>query len=162
MKFYVYLHVNPVTKAPFYIGNGCGRRAFDKTGRNAAWSAVNDSLEATGLTYEVQILHICSDEQEALDLERIEIVLRLKAGQSMVNIDHKNSEVELEIQPELEDIPTYVRIKRRALGYNQQVFAQRVGVGLRFLRDLEQGKNTLRLDKVNEVLRYLGGTIKVR
>jgi DNA-binding transcriptional regulator YiaG len=162
MKYYVYLHVNPITKAPFYIGKGCGRRAFDKTERNEAWSVINGSLEAIGLTYEVQILHICSSAQEAFDLERIEIILRLKAGQSLVNIFHKNSEVEPEIKSDLEDIPTYVRIKRQALGYSQRVFAERVGVGLRFLRELEQGKTTLRLDKINKVLGYLGGTAAVR
>ena len=32
----------------------------------------------------------------------------------------------------------------------------RVHVGLRFVRELEQGKKTLRMDKVNQVLNYLG------
>lgn len=31
-----------------------------------------------------------------------------------------------------------------------------VGVGLRFVRDLEQGKKTLRMDKVNAVLALFG------
>jgi hypothetical protein len=32
-------------------------------------------------------------------------------------------------------------------------------VGLRFVRDLEQGKNSLRMDKVNDVLRLFGETL---
>lgn len=50
----------------------------------------------------------------------------------------------------------FVKEKRRTLGLNQQTFAMRTGVGLRFVRDLEQGKPTLRMDKVNQVLNYLG------
>jgi predicted transcriptional regulator len=34
--------------------------------------------------------------------------------------------------------------------------ADRAGVGLRFIRDLEQGKATLQLDKVNQVLALFG------
>ena len=34
--------------------------------------------------------------------------------------------------------------------------AEKSGVGLRFVRELEQGKPTLRLDKVNQVLALLG------
>ncbi len=38
----------------------------------------------------------------------------------------------------------------------QEELAMRVGVGLRFLRDVEQGKESVRLDKLNLVLRYMG------
>jgi y4mF family transcriptional regulator len=53
-------------------------------------------------------------------------------------------------------IGSFVREQRKVLGYTQAEFAQRVGVGLRFLKDLELGKKTVRLDKVNQVLNYLG------
>jgi len=45
---------------------------------------------------------------------------------------------------------------RKQLGLTQEQFAKRVGVGLRFLRELEQGKATIRMDKLNQVLDYLG------
>lgn len=38
----------------------------------------------------------------------------------------------------------------------QPELAAKAGVGLRFIRDLEQGKETLRLDKVNQVLQLFG------
>jgi y4mF family transcriptional regulator len=38
----------------------------------------------------------------------------------------------------------------------QKDLADRAGVGLRFIRDLEQGKTSLRLDKVNQVLALFG------
>ncbi len=50
----------------------------------------------------------------------------------------------------------YVKSKRKALGYSREEFAQKAGVGLRFLRELEQGKETLKMDKVNQVLKLLG------
>lgn len=53
-------------------------------------------------------------------------------------------------------IASLVRTKRKLLGITQIELAERIGVGLRFLKELEQGKQSLRLDKVNEVLRYFG------
>ena len=50
---------------------------------------------------------------------------------------------------------------RRASGLGQVEFAKRAGVGLRFLRELEQGKATVRLDKVERVLAFLGSHLEV-
>ena len=50
----------------------------------------------------------------------------------------------------------FVQKKRKDLGMTQPELAERSGVGLRFLRELEQGKTTLRMDKVNQVLRLFG------
>lgn len=50
----------------------------------------------------------------------------------------------------------YVKSKRKALGFSREEFAQKAGVGLRFLRELEQGKETLKMDKVNQVLKLFG------
>ncbi len=41
----------------------------------------------------------------------------------------------------------------------QPELAERAGVGLRFLRELEQGKKNLRTDKVNQVLNLFGQTL---
>lgn len=49
-------------------------------------------------------------------------------------------------------IAKYVKTNRRLAGCTQKQFAFFAGVGLRFLRDLEQGKESLRLDKVMKVL----------
>lgn len=53
-------------------------------------------------------------------------------------------------------IRTFVKEKRRLAGLSQSELAEKAGVGLRFVRELEQGKTTLRLDKVNQVLRLFG------
>ena len=50
----------------------------------------------------------------------------------------------------------FVKEKRNAVRLTQPELAEKAGVGLRFIRDLEQGKETLRLDKVNQVLQLFG------
>lgn len=50
----------------------------------------------------------------------------------------------------------FIKDNRNRLGLKQEELAQKAGVGLRFIRDLEQGKTTLRIDKVNQVLSLFG------
>lgn len=50
----------------------------------------------------------------------------------------------------------FVKERRKLLGLTQKELAEKAGVGLRFIRDLEQGKESLRLDKVNQVLKLFG------
>lgn len=50
---------------------------------------------------------------------------------------------------------------RQAAGLTQIEFAERAGVGLRFIRELEQGKPTVRLDKVNQVLVFFGHHLEI-
>jgi y4mF family transcriptional regulator len=54
------------------------------------------------------------------------------------------------------NIGTFIKEKRRAVKLTQPELATKAGVGLRFIRELEQGKPTLRLDKVNQVLALFG------
>ena len=53
-------------------------------------------------------------------------------------------------------IPQFVKLKRKEAGLTQEEFAMRSGLGLRFVRDLEQGKETVRMDKVNQALAMFG------
>ena len=48
-------------------------------------------------------------------------------------------------------LSSYVKEMRKQFGLTQVDLAAKSGVGLRFVRELEQGKETLRLDKVNQV-----------
>jgi y4mF family transcriptional regulator len=50
----------------------------------------------------------------------------------------------------------FVREKRKTARLTQVELAEKAGVGLRFVRDLEQGKKTLRMDTVNKVLALFG------
>ena len=53
-------------------------------------------------------------------------------------------------------IGSFLREQRKQAGLTQEEFAFRSGLGLRFVRDLEQGKPTVRLDKVNKALEMFG------
>ena len=50
----------------------------------------------------------------------------------------------------------YIKEERKKAGLTQEEFAMRAGLGLRFVRELEQGKETVRLDKVNQALAMFG------
>lgn len=54
-----------------------------------------------------------------------------------------------------------IQALRKKAGLTQIEFAKRSGVGLRFVRDLEQGKASVRLDKVSQVLEFLGHHLEV-
>lgn len=53
-------------------------------------------------------------------------------------------------------IAKYIKENRKAAGLTQEEFALRSGLGLRFIRELEQGKATVRMDKVNVALAMFG------
>ena len=50
----------------------------------------------------------------------------------------------------------FIKEKRSKARLTQAALAAKAGVGLRFIREMEQGKPTLRMDKVNQVLRLFG------
>lgn len=54
------------------------------------------------------------------------------------------------------EIGEYIRTKRKLFYLTQIELSERTGVGIRFIRELERGKSTVQMDKVNQVL-YLFG-----
>ena len=50
----------------------------------------------------------------------------------------------------------FIKERRKSLGLTQEDLSFKAGVGLRFVRELEQGKPSLRMDKVNQVLNLFG------
>jgi y4mF family transcriptional regulator len=67
---------------------------------------------------------------------------------------------------EIEEFKTRISFKivhlRKRMGLNQIDFAKRAGVGLRFLRELERGKISIRMDKLLQVLTFLGCDLELR
>ena len=71
----------------------------------------------------------------------------------------------LQSQTHNNTLSSYVKEMRKQFGLTQVDLAAKSGVGLRFVRELEQGKETLRLDKVNQVLLLFGqevGPVPIR
>jgi len=60
------------------------------------------------------------------------------------------------MKTELTPLSIYLKEKRKLSQLTQKQLSEKAGVGLRFVRDLEQGKTTLRMDKVNQVLKLFG------
>ncbi len=58
-------------------------------------------------------------------------------------------------------IADFIKAKRKQLKLTQPELAEKAGVGLRFLRELENGKASVRMDKVNQVLALFGATAGV-
>jgi y4mF family transcriptional regulator len=54
------------------------------------------------------------------------------------------------------NIANFIKYQRKKLGMTQEELAEKAGVGLRFIREVEQGKQSLRMDKVNQVLALFG------
>ena len=62
---------------------------------------------------------------------------------------------------ELPELSLFARTRREQLGYTQEQVAFRSGLNLRFIREFELGKKTARLDKVMQLLEFLGAGLKV-
>lgn len=56
----------------------------------------------------------------------------------------------------MSNLSTFIKYQRKKLGFTQEELASKAGVGIRFIREMEQGKETLQLDKINQVLSLVG------
>ena len=61
----------------------------------------------------------------------------------------------------MNQIAQFIKSERKKSGLTQEDFAIRSGLGLRFVRELEQGKETCRMDKVNQALSMFGCTLGI-
>lgn len=59
-------------------------------------------------------------------------------------------------------IAEFVKEKRKEYGLTQLDLSMKTGVGIRFIRELEAGKPTIRLDKANQVLALFEAEVGVR
>ena len=53
-------------------------------------------------------------------------------------------------------ISNFIKTERKTVGLTQKELALKAGVGLRFIREVEQGKTSLRTDTLNKVLKLFG------
>jgi y4mF family transcriptional regulator len=54
------------------------------------------------------------------------------------------------------NLSSFIKYQRKKQGLTQEDLAAKAGVGIRFIRDMEQGKETLQLNKVEQVLTLFG------
>ncbi len=60
------------------------------------------------------------------------------------------------MKEKLMPLSEFVRHKRKSLRITQKEMSEKSGVGIRFIRELERGKETLKMDKINQVLDLFG------
>ncbi|MFC1620862.1 type II toxin-antitoxin system Y4mF family antitoxin [Candidatus Omnitrophota bacterium] len=66
------------------------------------------------------------------------------------------------LQQNMMNISFQIKTLRKKNDLTQIEFARRAGVGLRFLRELERGKTTVRMDKLMQVLDFLGYHLELK
>ena len=59
----------------------------------------------------------------------------------------------------MKTLADFVKEKRNEVKLTQEAFAERAGVALTVIRKIEQGKENLNLEKVNQVLKMFGHTL---
>lgn len=59
----------------------------------------------------------------------------------------------------MSSISTFLKYQRKKNKLTKETIALKAGVGIRFIRDIEQGKELLQLDKVEQVMRMFGFTM---
>lgn len=64
------------------------------------------------------------------------------------------------MEKEISHIAAFIKYRREQANLTQEDLAKKAGVGIRFIRDLEQGKETLRMDKINQVLSLFGAQMR--
>jgi y4mF family transcriptional regulator len=175
MLYYVYKHINPINNLTFYIGKGSHDRAYTSNGRPSSWKVYVKALKEKGLTYSIVIAKVCQTEFEAFDEEKRLILEELNSGRVLFNdnVGKISSDLSDTLTPLFLDekpnnkewdkhscLAAFVKSKRKLAKLNQKEFAQRAGVGLRFIRELEAGKGSVRLELVNQVLSMFGYIMK--
>lgn len=138
-KFIVYSHIDS-SGVPFYIGSGMIGRENEKGGRSKTW--YHRVKHLNGL-YGVRILSTHDSKQEALQEEQRQIGLHRA---TVINGQRGSYSM----------LGGHIKAKRKAVDLTQEEMATKAGVGLRFVRELEYGKGSVRLDTVNKVLRLFG------
>ena len=63
---------------------------------------------------------------------------------------------------ECNNLSTFIKDMRKQFGFTQDELALRSGLSLHFIQNLEQGKKSLRMDKVNELLNFFNAKLIIK
>lgn len=169
----IYAICCPFTKEVHYIGKSTqGMLRPLKHMSNSHSEKVRewvDSLKEIGTRPDIKILEYVSNDDDINSRERYWIQYYINNNSLLLNsilvspllVTSKLDDI-LDENKDIEfKVGEFVKAKRKQNKLTQPELALKAGVGLRFVRDLEQGKKTMRMDKVNDVLRLFGGELGV-
>jgi len=169
----IYVLVCPFTSKPHYVGKTTTgmTRPLQHSKKSHSDKVVEwvDSLKELGHKPEVKIVEYVPLEVDIDARELYWIQHYISHGQLLFN---KQSVTPMVIRNDLDvifnnkdisikRIACFIKARRKIVGLTQEEFAEKAGVGLRFLRKLEQGNENVMLDKVLTVLRVFGSTLDV-
>lgn len=173
MDMIIYGLYDPISKKPVYVGrtNRGMDRPWEHIEEKSHSSKVNSwikSLKDFGLNPVVVVLDSSDTYRILLKKELFWINSLINDGyvllnQNLINpiyflIDSASSNSD----DYLNDIRTFVRLKRKQSKLTQLQLAKKAGVGLRFLRELEQGvKSNFNTDSVQKLLKLYGAKITI-
>lgn len=165
----IYALYCPIHNKPVYVGQtrvGIDR-PFDHIKEKSHSVKVNEwvgDLKNCGLEPIVVILEHNFEEKYLNDKEHFWINKYLNMGYILLNQNnvssayYQSTEFDLPESDFMSDIRLYVKGRRRLLKLTQPELAQKAGVGIRFLRELEQGtKTNFNTDSIKKVLYMIGG-----
>ena len=127
-------------------------------------------LKELGYKPIVEILEYVDNELNIDNRELFYIHKYIKIGCNLLNLVgitplSINKDIELKIDngivENIENISSFVKIKRKEVNLTQEEFAERTGVALTVIRKIEQGKTNINLNKLLNVLNMFGCTINV-
>lgn len=149
-RFYVYEHTRRDTGGVFYVGKGCGRRAFSKSSRSKHWRAITSKHG-----YDVRFVVTDIQEELALltEIERIDQLSRL--GIRLANLTIGGDGICLNPSSEAKRIAavvaaqlrTDVRVKRSnsmRIAWSESGYRERVGsaISAAFQRESSRAKKS--------------------
>lgn len=101
----------------------------------------------------IDAIEECQEEATLFIRERYWIKYYKAEGHPLVNIHQLKDKDGFDFASDVSE--TIIFLRKKA-GLSQETLADKAGVGLRFIRELEQGKQTCQLNKVNQVLQLFG------
>ena len=130
-----------------------------------------DELKQIGHSPKVDVCEYVPLEEDINEREKYWITKYLKKGNTLLNVQSTHP---LSILPDFDSkvndgedfrsqLASFVKTRRKQTGLTQPEFADRVGVGLRWLRELEQGKvKNTSISLVLQVLWMFGCTLDIK
>jgi hypothetical protein len=172
----IYALYCPINNIPVYVGKSTMGldRPFTHIKEQSHNEKVNEwvaALKKDGKQPTLVILENSFDAQYINEKEQFWITKFLQQGKPLLNVAGINAAYfnlivdhqERDEEDDLADIRLFIKTKRKMFNLSQQDLADKSGVGIRFIRELEQGKKkTFRVDKIQDILWLFGGKLTVR
>lgn len=159
MNNIIYALESPHDGKVYYVGQSISLHrpyAHIKSTHNKALAEWLRTLSGTNVEPVVRILEREVEDYIIYEREQYWINTMLQRKEPLFNIQLPNPRQLRYIDY---NVGNFIKEKRKELGFSQTEFARKAGLGIRFVRELEQGKESLKMDKVLHALQMFGATL---